>query len=351
MVILAFDSFKSCLSSKLAEEAAEQALTEAKIQSMSLPMSDGGEGMLDAFICAYSRLDKENRVAWIKCKVHDPMMNPVLAQYAIVNNSTAIIEVAQCIGLAHVDLRHFDIVSASSYGVGELIVDALNRGCSKFIVGLGGTAVSDCGKGMLKALGSRINEIADVLLASDVKAPLLGPKGAAHVFAPQKGASTTQVELLEHQAKEFSDKSKTLLHHDCSKVPGAGAAGGLGFAFMQYMNAKITSGADFLLRLYNFDHLLKNADAVITGEGSSDAQTLMGKLPFVILQHALRKHVPVYLLAGRVSDIDELTHAGFYSIHSINEHYKGSNSMDSKVAFNNIKQSVHLLISGFSRKQ
>ena len=242
---------------------------------------------------------------------------------------------------------------ATSYGTGQLVVDAVRRGCKHIIVGLGGSATSDCGIGMLRAIidafaqnGSwdNVRELDNVhfTIATDVTNPLCGEKGAAHVFAPQKfaikreqseldsiaerkqtrpqvkGASHDDVLALDARAKRFAEASAKHLGRDCQNMPGAGAAGGLGYAFLQYMNAGCRSGIDLLLDTIHFDDLLQAADLVITGEGSADRQTLMGKLPFGILQRAQKHDVPVMLIAGRIADEKLLLDAGFSRVACIN---------------------------------
>ena len=242
---------------------------------------------------------------------------------------------------------------ATSYGTGQLVMDAVRKGCKRIIVGLGGSATSDCGIGMLRAIidafaqnGSwdNVRELDDVhfTIATDVTNPLCGEKGAAHVFAPQKfaikreqseldsiaerkqtrpqvkGASHDDVLALDARAKRFAEASAKHMGRDCQNMPGAGAAGGLGYAFLQYMNAGCRSGIDLLLDKIHFDNLLQDADLVITGEGSADRQTLMGKLPYGILQRAQKHDVPVMLIAGRISDEKLLLDAGFSRVACIN---------------------------------
>ena len=170
-----------------------------------------------------------------------------------------------------------------------------------------------------------VRELDDVrfTIATDVTNPLCGENGAAHVFgpqkfAPQRGATPERIEALDARAKRFAEVSARHLGRDCQNAPGAGAAGGLGYAFLQYMNAECRSGIDLLLDTIHFDDLLQDTDFVITGEGSADRQTLMGKLPFGILQRAQRNHVPVMLIAGRIADKQLLLDAGFSRVACIN---------------------------------
>lgn len=316
-IILAIDSFKGCLTSEEVEAIFAQALTTRGATVRSLPMSDGGEGMLEAFISAL-----HGQI--VPAEVHDPLMRPLLASYGIAPDGTAVIETAKACGLTLMTPEERNPLIATTYGVGELIAHALRRGCKKFIIGLGGSGTSDAGKGMLQALTDSFaphGTIHDVLsretagcqftLASDVRNPLCGREGAAFIFAPQKGATPQMVEELDRRARQFADSSARLMGKDASTQPGAGAAGGLGYAFMQYFNATAQSGADLLLDLTAFDKQLEQADLVITGEGHADRQTLMGKLPERILQRAQKHHVPVWLVAGQTDDAEELIAAGF----------------------------------------
>lgn len=326
MEIIAFDSFKGCITSSEAGEAFAQGRRAKGHETHVLAMSDGGDGMLDAFLPVMGGHK-------VKVNCHDALMRHITASYGM-SADTAIIEVAQVCGLSLIEPEQRNALRATSYGLGELIADAVAHGAHHMVIGLGGTATSDCGMGMLKALLDRLGKRTDdtidgvlehcfkgisVTLASDVTNPLYGPEGAAHVFARQKGATDEQIEQIDRRAKRFADISARHCGYDRSACAGAGAAGGLGYAFMQFMNAKMASGAELLLKWCHFDELLAHADMVFTGEGHSDRQTLMGKLPGVLLRHARQAGVRVCLLSGGVSDKDELLKAGFYKVESINE--------------------------------
>jgi len=223
-------------------------------------------------------------------------------------------------------------------------------------VGLGGSATSDCGKGMLKAIidtfakygnWDEVKALQDVqfTIATDVTNPLCGELGAAHVFAPQKGATPEMVLRLDEQAKLFAELSARHFGFDRQNVPGAGAAGGLGYAFLQYMNADCRSGIELLLEAVDFSSLLSDAQLVITGEGSADRQTLMGKLPFGILQTALRQQVPVALIAGRIKDRQQLLDAGFSKVECINpEDLSLEEAMKPTTARANIVRTVQITL-------
>ena len=322
-IIVAIDSFKGCLTSAEANQAASEGVLErmpdAKV--VQVPVSDGGEGFLDAFKTAMGG-------EIVEVCVKDPLMRTIVAQY-LVQGDTAVIEIAKASGLTLLSPEERNPMVATSYGTGQLVADAVRRGCKRIIVGLGGSATSDCGIGMLRAIiaafakgGSwdDVRELDDVrfTIATDVTNPLCGENGAAYVFGPQKGASHDDVLALDARAKRFAEASAKHLGRDCQNTPGAGAAGGLGYAFLQYMNADCRSGIDLLLDTIHFDDLLQDTDLVITGEGSADRQTLMGKLPFGILQRAQRHYVPVMLIAGRIADEQLLLDAGFSHIACIN---------------------------------
>ena len=346
-VIVAIDSFKGCLTSAEANQAACEGIL-AKMpdaQVVQVPVSDGGEGFLEAFQAAMGG-------EIVEVNVKDPLMQTIVAQY-LVQGDTAVIEIAKASGLTLLSPEERNPMVATSYGTGQLVVDAVRRGCKNIIIGLGGSATSDCGIGMLRAVidsfskggyWDDVRELDDVrfTIATDVTNPLCGENGAAHVFAPQKfankreqseldlivereqtqpqvkGASPEMVEALDARAKRFAEASAKHLGRDCQNMPGAGAAGGLGYAFLQYMNADCRPGIDLLLDTIHFDDLLQDADLVITGEGSADRQTLMGKLPFGILQRAQRHYIPVMLIAGRIADEQLLLDAGFSRVACIN---------------------------------
>ena len=327
-IIVAIDSFKGCLTSAEANQAASEGILakmpEAKV--VQVPVSDGGEGFLEAFRAAMGG-------SIVEVNVKDPLMRTIVAQY-LVQGNTAVIEIAKASGLTLLSPEERNPMVATSYGTGQLVVDAVRRGCKRIIVGLGGSATSDCGIGMLRAIidafarngnWDDVRELDDVrfTIATDVTNPLCGEDGAAFVFGPQKFAqpkatSPEMVETLDARAKRFAEASAKHLGRDCQNMPGAGAAGGLGYAFLQYMNADCRSGIDLLLDTIHFDDLLQDADLVITGEGSADRQTLMGKLPFGILQRAQRHHIPVMLIAGRIADEQLLLDAGFSRVVCIN---------------------------------
>lgn len=321
-MIVAIDSFKGCLSSAEANAAAAAGVISCcpDADVCQVVVSDGGEGFLEAF---QSALGGE----MVELTVCDPLMRPIMAHYLLCEGQLAVIEMAQASGLTLLKPEERNPLKTTTYGTGQLVVDAVQRGVQHIIVGLGGSATSDAGVGMIYALqdafGKDIRwEDIEALkhvrftIATDVKNPLYGENGAAHVFGPQKGATPEMVEELDRKAKAFAQYSAIYFDADHSEDEGAGAAGGLGYAFLQYLHADCQPGIDLLLKAIRFDELTCDADLILTGEGAADRQTLMGKLPAGILQHA--GDIPVCLLAGRVSDKEALLRAGFSRVECIN---------------------------------
>ena len=378
-IIVAIDSFKGCLASAEANRAAVEGILarmpEAEV--LSIPVSDGGEGWLEAFRSPTPTPSPVGRGTsptppltsgegnptptlpsregvLVEVEVRDPLMRHISAPYLVMGD-TAVIEIAKASGLTLLNEEERNPMIATSYGTGQLVADAVRRGCRHIIVGLGGSATSDCGIGMLRAIidnfakhGSwdDVHELDAVrfTIATDVTNPLCGENGAAYVFAPQKGATQEVVLLLDARAKRFAEVSARHFGYDCQNEPGAGAAGGLGYAFLQYMNAERQSGIDLLFDTIGFDRLLDDASLVITGEGASDRQTLMGKVPYGILQRAKAHQVPVALIAGRIEDRQELLNAGFSQVVCINPpNLPAEEAMKPETAKRNIFDTMQLL--------
>ncbi len=346
-IVIALDSFKECLPSAAANVAAARGVAAAcpEAEVLCRGVSDGGEGWLDA---CRGALGGE----WVTAQVHDPLMRPIQASY-LVSGGIAILESARVCGLQLVAPTERDPLAASTYGLGELVADAWHRGYRQLLVGLGGSATSDAGRGMLHALEEHCPEVLapgaprlEVTLAADVSAPLCGPTGASLCYSPQKGASPQAATELESQTRRFAADSAARLGFDRSCEPGAGAAGGLGYAFLQFFGATLRSGAGLLLDMLGFDRIISGADWVITGEGASDAQTLMGKVPFRILERARRQGVRTALLAGRIADREALLQAGFDRVLCINPPgLPAASALDPAVASGNIQQTVQQLFT------
>lgn len=343
-IIVACDSYKGCMSSREVNSAVAGALrADGKVGNddiEEIEMSDGGEGMLGAFLSAMGG----KRVRMV---AHDALMRGVEAEYGIAGD-TAVVEIAQTVGLSLVEPDQRNPMRTTSWGVGEMIMDAYRRGVRRFVVGLGGSATSDCGIGMLRAMGDdwkKVGRDCSFVLASDVTNPLCGMNGAAHVFAPQKGADAAMVDALDARARRFAEVCARHFGFDRSADPGAGAAGGLGYAFMQFFGAEQQPGAELLLRLTGFDAVLCGADLVITGEGHSDRQTLMGKLPMRVLGHCLRAGVPAWLVSGGVDDEEEMKNAGFSRVVAVTPVDMAlDDAMRKDVAMRNVELAVADLI-------
>ncbi|MBO7199676.1 MAG: glycerate kinase [Alistipes sp.] len=337
-IIAAFDSFKGSLTSREAGEAFRRGFMEVHPDSevTVFSIADGGEGMAEA-ICEGVGGEMVSTV------VSDPLGRKVEARYALVNNGdTAVIAMSAASGLTLLSPEERNPLVASTYGTGELILDALERGCTKVIVGLGGSATNDAGTGMLRALGYRFYdeqgaELCDTIsilervasistaerhpllmgvrftAAVDVDNPLYGDRGAAHIFAPQKGATPAMVERLDMALRHYAE----VVDKGSAEVAGAGAAGGMGYALCTMLGARMQPGIDIVLSLLDFERRAKGCDMVVTGEGSIDAQTLHGKAPAGVLAVAQCLGVPVVALGGRVEGEDALLAGGFSDVRAI----------------------------------
>ncbi len=347
-VVIAIDSFKGCLSSGEANFSAAEGVKDIYPDAdiRQLIVSDGGEGYMEAFLAAIGG-------DLVSVPVRDPLLRPIMARY-LLKDSLAIIEMAEASGLTLLTKEERNPMVATTYGTGQLIADAVKRGARHIIVGLGGSATSDAGQGMLHALidtfapRGRWDDIQELkgirfTIASDVKNPLCGELGAAHVYGRQKGATPEMIEKLDARALKFAQVSARHFGYDRSGAEGAGAAGGLGYALLQYLDADCQPGIELLLDYIGFDRLAGDADYVITGEGSADRQTLMGKLPTGILRHATR--AAVCLIAGQISDRDELVKAGFHRVECINPPGIAlEEAMRPEVAQKHIRQTVRKML-------
>ena len=342
-IVIALDSFKGCLSSQEAGEAAARGVRQAcpDCQVRVVPVADGGEGLLEALVSVTGG-------SLIHCRAHGPLMELRDTCYGLSGDGrTAFIEMARISGLPLVPEELRNPLLTTTYGTGELIADALQRGCRHFLIGLGGSATNDAGLGMLQALGFRFldgngtevglggqalarvesvdtscipTELREAVFtaACDVRNPLYGPEGAAFVFAPQKGATPKMMQELDAGLRHFSEVLRRELGTDISTLPGAGAAGGMGGGLSAFLHAELKPGIELVLAAADFPTLLHDADLVITGEGRADRQTLMGKVPAGILREARRQDIPVILLAGQVQDKEALLQAGFRAVQCIN---------------------------------
>ncbi len=348
-VVLAFDSFKGCISAREACEACAQGVCEAWQDAVivQIPLSDGGEGLVE---CVRRMLPTRS----VTVEVHGPLMDRVEAEYAIsADGKTAYMEMAAASGLTLVPQERRNPMTATTYGVGEMIADAVKRGCQTIVMGIGGSATCDGGRGMIETLGDCrcLDMDCRVIVACDVNNPLFGKNGAAYVFAPQKGATPEQVELLDGRLRAFAKETEQAgrATPELALSPGAGAAGGLGYALLAYLNAELHSGIDIMLDIADFDAVIKDADLVITGEGKSDGQTLMGKVPHGVLKRCQEANVPVWLLSGMVDDATGRLAENFDVVRSINEGETRPLSvlMQPNVAKQNLKESVSFLVTNY----
>lgn len=341
-VVFAFDSFKGCMS---AQEACHSAATgllavHPEAETLCLPMSDGGEGLV---ACIAEAADAK----WVSVQVHDPLMQQIEARYAISSDGhTAYMEMAAASGLTLVPEDKRNPMVTTTYGVGDMILDAIQRGCHKIIMGIGGSATCDGGQGMIACLEGHLPLPVEIVVASDVSNPLYGENGAAYVFAPQKGATPEQVVLLDERLRAFARHTEAcgIATPALAEHPGAGAAGGLGYGLMAYLGATLRSGIDLVLDTIHFDTQISGADFIVTGEGKSDEQTLMGKVPMGILQRAKRQHIPVHLFSGAIENQEALLAAGFSTVRSINEqdHRPLHILMQKTVAMENLYNTLQL---------
>lgn len=316
-ICLAFDSYKGCLSATDVCKAAAEGLLAAKpdAEIVSLPLSDGGEGLVDCFVS----MGKAHPVQVV---VHGPLMENVIATYAISSdNLTAYVEMASACGLTLVPPHRRNPLLTTTYGLGELLKDAQKRGVNHIVLGIGGSATCDAGAGMLEALDGNLLTDIKITVACDVTNPLYGPSGAAYVFAPQKGATPEQVKELDMRLRSFAriTEKRGLASTSDAMKPGTGAAGGLGYALLAYLKAELRSGIDIVLDSCDFDAQLYDADLVITGEGCSDSQTINGKVAAGVVRHAKFYGIKTFLMSGQIHDSEQLLALGFDQLYCINE--------------------------------
>ena len=340
-VIIAIDSFKGSLTSIEAGEATREGILQVHPdwQTDLIPIADGGEGMLSVML---NSVQGTVQTVW----AHNPCMKLTPAEYGISSDgTTAFIEMAAISGLPLITEEQRNPMKTTSYGTGELIRDALEKGCTRFIVGIGGSATNDAGTGMLQALGFQFldkagntlgqgGEIlenvvhictqkvhpllknAHFIVACDVQNPFYGPDGAAYVYARQKGADERMIADLDRGMQHFAKVLQRCTGMDICLTAGSGAAGGMGGGMMALLGAELKSGADLLLDISRFDERIADADLIITGEGRIDKQSLMGKIPGKILQRARAHGIPVIAIAGSVEDEALLLEAGFAGVYA-----------------------------------
>jgi glycerate kinase len=365
-IVIASDSFKGSLTSQEVADSAAKAVCDVfpGCEAVKIPVADGGEGTAEALALAMNG-------KMVTCPARDPLMNPISAAYGILGDGqTAVIEMAAASGLPLTPLHRRNPSLTTTYGTGELIKDALQRGCRHFLVGIGGSATNDAGTGMLQALGFRfldkdgaelgqggrilpeIDRIdasqatpelagADFTIACDVNNPFSGENGAACVFARQKGADDRMIRQLDDGLKHLASIVRKQGGKDLDAIPGAGAAGGLGGGFIAFLQASLKPGIQMVLDALSFDERIKGADLIITGEGKLDRQTAMGKTPCGVLQAARKQRIPVIAIGGLVEETEALNRQGFLSVFSIQPGVVTlPQAMDKAFARQNIERTV-----------
>jgi len=308
------------------ERGARRGLGNVAARFTAVPLADGGEGTVEAVLRGAGGTQHP-------VTVRGPLNQPVEAHYGVLRDGSAIIEMAQASGLPLVPPHQRDAGRASSYGTGELIRAALEAGCRKLLIGIGGSATTDGGAGALQALGARFLDAggrelppggaalqhlqqidlsqldtrlskASITVLCDVTNPLCGPNGAAHVYGPQKGASPVQVQQLDAALRNYAEVAKTVTAQELQDEPGAGAAGGMGFGLMAFTGARLLPGIEAVLAVTNFGEVLEHADLVLTAEGAIDAQTPQGKALAGVARAARcaknKAGVPVIAFGGAV---------------------------------------------------
>jgi glycerate 2-kinase len=352
-VLIAMDSFKGTFGSLeiagIVEKGIKKVYGNAEVNKIA--MADGGEGTVRSLV---EGLNGE----YVRVEVCDPLENRIMAEYGIVNGDTAIMEMAEASGLCLVPEDQRNPLVTSTYGTGELIADAVGKGCRKIILGIGGSATNDGGMGMATALGIRfldrnenaigqgggsldrlvhidmsclnpgIREI-EFLVACDVDNPLCGDNGASRVYGLQKGATQKMVEILDQNLSYYAEVIKESLSVDVLDMKGAGAAGGLGAGLVAFCDAKLAKGVDIVLDILNFNEKVKDSDIVITGEGRIDEQTVYGKVPVGVAARAKKYGKPVFAIAGFTAKGAELVY--LHGIDAVISSMVGPMSLDEAI--------------------
>lgn len=338
--VLAPDSFKESMTAKKAALAMEKGVKAVfpHAECVIVPMADGGEGTVESLV---SMTNGEI----IKTEVIGPLGEKVIAEYGLLGEGqTAVIEMASASGLELIKPKERNPLLTTTYGTGQLIKHALDKGVSRFLIGIGGSATNDGGVGMLQALGvsfkdqdgnelpfgggalHRLHSIdmsglderiktVQMDVACDVTNPLIGDNGASAIFGPQKGATPEMVSNLDQNLAHFAEVIKQQLGEDIAHLDGAGAAGGLGAGLLAFLNAQLKKGIDLVIEYTGLEEQVKGADYVFTGEGSIDGQTLFGKTPYGVAAIAENYSVPVIAFAGRIGNgVESLYDNGFTAI-------------------------------------
>lgn len=326
-IVLAPDSFKECMTAREACIAMEKGFIKIfpDAEFIHVPMADGGEGTVQSLVDATGG-------ELFKAEVTDPLGNRRFASYGILGDKeTGVLEMATASGLELVPRDKRNPLVTTTYGTGELIKAALDKGVKRLLIGIGGSATNDGGAGMFQALGGSLKDSSgreigfgggslkdlmtidvsglderlkdtEVVVACDVTNPLTGDKGASAIFGPQKGATPEMVSELDSNLKNYAKIIKETLGKDVENYPGAGAAGGLGAGLMAFLNAELKRGIEMVITYTDLEEKLKDADLVVTGEGGIDAQTRFGKAPYGVAKSAKKYDIPVIAMAGNVKE-------------------------------------------------
>lgn len=341
-IVIAIDSFKGCLSSAAIAKAVARGIWSVlpHCEVVQLPIADGGEGTVDALVAATGG-------TYISPIVQNPLGQPIAARYGILGNGRqAVIEMAAASGLALIPSRSGQVMHCTTFGTGQLIADAIHRGCRDFLLGIGGSATNEAGIGLLQALGFQFRDaqgrpipptgeglcqLASIHteralpelsachfhLLTDVQNPLYGPNGAAHIFAPQKGATPDQVEQLDQALQRFALLVQQQTNRNINQ-PGAGAGGGMAGGCMAFLPATVESGIEVVKQALQFDEVIQGADLILTGEGKVDQQTRQGKVIAGVLKSARAQQIPVVALTGNCLDYDpQLSNDGLTALFPI----------------------------------
>ncbi len=369
-IIIASDSFKGSLTSAEVAAAAERGIKAVypDCEVICVNVSDGGEGTMEAIIDVLGG-------EVITTLVSDPLGRPITAHYGIAGDK-AIIEMAAASGLTLLQPEERNPWLTSSYGTGEMIMEAIHHGCRHLLIGIGGSATNDAGTGMLQALGfrffdaqgqaitdcrgGRMQDIARIddsavpqavrqsqfIVACDVDTPFCGPEGAAPVFAPQKGADTNMVTRLDAGMASLAQVIKDTYHINIVPLAGAGAAGGMGGGFRAFLNATLQRGIEMVLDAIDFDRIIQDANLIITGEGKIDFQTAKGKTAAGVLSHARKQGIPVVAIGGCIEMCESVEQMGFAGIYPIiEEKVPLEIAMQSDIAASNIENTVKKILS------
>ena len=369
-IVIASDSFKGSLTSAEVAAAAERGIKAVypDCEVICVNVSDGGEGTMEAIIDVLGG-------EVITTLVSDPLGRPITAHYGIAGDK-AIIEMAAASGLTLLQPEERNPWLTSSYGTGEMIMEAIHHGCRHLLIGIGGSATNDAGTGMLQALGfrffdaqgqaitdcrgGRMQDIARIddsavpqavrqsqfIVACDVDTPFCGPEGAAPVFAPQKGADTNMVTRLDAGMASLAQIIKDTYHINIVPLAGAGAAGGMGGGFRAFLNATLQRGIEMVLDAIDFDRTIQDANLIITGEGKIDFQTAKGKTAAGVLSHARKQGIPVVAIGGCIEMCESVEQMGFAGIYPIiEEKVPLEIAMQSDFAASNIENTVKKILS------